>query len=345
VRGTHTRAACAGGAVAALVLSSSPANAAPTARLVYSRTSDAASCPDESALRQAVASRVGYDAFFPWAPRTVVVAVVRHEAAFVALVDLVDEGGIDHGAHELHTQGACSDLLDAVALAVAIAIDPRNAMATPGAKVDSAPPPAETPAPAIVPPPVSIPIPEPSPAAQPMPQAPDVPPAAGSTTRRLVFEASVGGGLALGMAPEPALNGTLGVALRVSWFSIGLEGLIDTPESAPAKLGSGQVSTWPLIFGLVPCGSVGPVFACAVAQAGRLQSSAEGPGTVSKSSVWGAFGGRIGVMFPVAGPLFLRVRADLLGDVSPSNLELNGHSAWTAPYVAGTLGIDAVVRF
>jgi len=327
------------------VLSSSPANAAPTARLVYSRTSDAASCPDESALRQAVASRVGYDAFFPWAPRTVVVTVVRREAAFVASVDLVDEGGIDHGAHELHTRGACSDLLDAVALAVAIAIDPRNALATPGAKADSAPPPSEPPAPAIVVPPVPIPTPEPSPSAQPAPHAPDVPPAASSTRRRLAFEASIGGGLALGMTPAPALNGVLGVALRVSWFSIGLEGLIDTPESAQASVGSGQVSTWPLIFALVPCGSVGPLFGCAVAQAGSLQSSAEGPGTLSKHSVWGAVGGRVGVMFPVARPLFLRFRADLLGDISPSNLVLNGHSAWTAPYVAGTLGIDAVVRF
>jgi hypothetical protein len=344
VRGVHTRAACAGGAVAALVLSSSPANAAPTARLVYSRTSDAASCPDESALRQAVASRVGYDAFFPWAPRTVVVTVVRREAVFVASVDLVDEGGIDHGAHELHTQGACSDLLDAVALAVAIAINPRNALATPGAKVDSAPPASEPPAPAIVSPPVPIPTPEPSPSAQPAPQAPDVP-AARSTRRRLAFEASIGGGLALGMTPAPALNGTLGVALRVSWFSVGLEGLIDTPESAKATAGSGQVSSWPLIFALVPCGSFGPVFGCAVAQAGSLQSSAEGPGTFSKHSVWGAVGGRVGAMLPVARPLFLRFRADLLGDISSSNLVLNGRSAWTAPVVAGTLGIDAVVRF
>jgi hypothetical protein len=32
-------------------------------------------CPDEPALRKAVAARVGYDPFFPWAEQTVVVQI------------------------------------------------------------------------------------------------------------------------------------------------------------------------------------------------------------------------------------------------------------------------------
>jgi hypothetical protein len=41
------------------------AYATPSARLVYSRGHGAESCPDEHALREAVAARVGYDPFFP----------------------------------------------------------------------------------------------------------------------------------------------------------------------------------------------------------------------------------------------------------------------------------------
>jgi hypothetical protein len=50
-------------------------------------------------------------------------------------------------------------------------------------------------------------------------------------------------------------------------------------------------------------------------------------------------------MFPIAKPLFLRVRSDLLGDLSPTTWKLNGQPQGTAPVIAGSLGIDAVVRF
>jgi len=52
------------GALAACGLHSATARAVPSARLVYSRTESAESCPDESALRAAVAARIGYDAFY-----------------------------------------------------------------------------------------------------------------------------------------------------------------------------------------------------------------------------------------------------------------------------------------
>jgi hypothetical protein len=53
------------------------ASASPSARLVYARSADASTCPDETALRGAVAARFGYDPFFAWAKRTVVVEVWR----------------------------------------------------------------------------------------------------------------------------------------------------------------------------------------------------------------------------------------------------------------------------
>lgn len=102
-----------------------PARAAPTARLVYSRTAGAASCPDEGALRRAVSVRVGYDPFFGWARKTIIANMSASPSrGFVARVMLVDEDGIAHGARELRTSGACAERLDPVALGIAIAIDP-----------------------------------------------------------------------------------------------------------------------------------------------------------------------------------------------------------------------------
>src|SRR5580658_7755914 len=99
--------------------------ATPSARLVYSRGPGAESCPDEAALRKAVASRVGYDPFFAWAEKTIVASLLRVDPkGFVARVHLVDGAGVEHGSRELRSDQTCADLLDAAALAIAIAIDP-----------------------------------------------------------------------------------------------------------------------------------------------------------------------------------------------------------------------------
>src|SRR5580692_4084858 len=97
------------------------AGATPSARLVYSRAQSASSCPDEPALRKAVAARIGYDPFFGWAKKTVVVRMVPADGpGYVASVDLVDDEGYEHGARQIRTEGKCAELRDPVALAIAI---------------------------------------------------------------------------------------------------------------------------------------------------------------------------------------------------------------------------------
>jgi len=58
-----------------------------------------------------------------------------------------------------------------------------------------------------------------------------------------------------------------------------------------------------------------------------------------------ALGGRVGVVLPVTNQLSVRVRADVLRDLSPTTLTVAGTFPWTATAVAGSLGIDGVVRF
>jgi hypothetical protein len=65
----------------------------------------------------------------------------------------------------------------------------------------------------------------------------------------------------------------------------------------------------------------------------------------SASLLWLAAGGRLGVLVPIWGKLLVRFHGDLVADLEPATLQLDGAGAWTAPPVAGSLGADLVVRF
>jgi hypothetical protein len=309
------------------------ASAAPTARLVYSRGQDAASCPDEQSLRKAVAARVGYDPFFAWAQRTIVANVARREAAFVASVDLIDEQGIAHGARELRSAGACDELLDAVALAIAIAIDPQSlvspaAAPAPSASI-SAPPPS---------PPAPVPAPEPlKPDAVVLPSPPPPP------SWRL--EASAGAIASREFAPSVSLGVALGGAIRWPSLSVGVEARADAPASATAP-GGGQVASWLVLGALVPCVYLGPVLGCALVQGGAMHAySLEVSNALSRDVAWWAAGVRLGALIPIGGDFFLRPRAEILANLNRKTLEVNGQDAWEPEPVAESAGIDAVARF
>jgi len=315
-------------AALATAFASDRAYASPSSRLVYSRSTDAASCPDEEALRRAVAARVGYDVFFPWATRTIVATLSRADGVFVASVELVGEDGIRHGGHELktHADEACGELLDPLALAVTIAIDPK--LLAPAATV---PTPAPAPRPPTAP---ALPV-EPPPA----PPVEPPPPIPGRTPAPLGFEGSLGPTVGVGFAPLPSIGGTLGFDVRRSRFSVGLEGSLAAPLPW-----HGALEAWPVVATVVPCVHLGPFFGCALAEAGALHASARGLGASSSFTAWGAAGGRVGARIPLTSWLSLRGRADLLGDIDPPKL-VYGSTSWSAPLVAGAVGFDAVVRF
>jgi hypothetical protein len=80
-------------------------------------------------------------------------------------------------------------------------------------------------------------------------------------------------------------------------------------------------------------------------QTGAVFASGDAPGARSATFAWGAAGGRLGVMIPLGGRFLLRLRGDLLGDLSPPAYKMNGQTQWTASVVEGSFGVDAVVRF
>jgi hypothetical protein len=333
-------------AIAGVLLSAGRAAAAPTGRLVYSRAPGAESCPDEAMLRRSVAARVGYDPFFPWAKRTVVANLARRSRDFVAIVSLVDEQGVAHGDRELRTSGDCAELLDAMALAIAIAIDPeiltRPAPSSPLADGSEpsgvahgvvgepvAPPAAVTPSVFV------------SPARPDVPTSSQPPPA----TRPANFEATLGALVSSGSAPDLAAGLSAGAQVRWRHVSVGVEGQVEAPASRSVQ-GGGDVSAWPVLGAIVPCAYFGAFLACAVAQGGALRVSSGG--VPDQRATWTALwqaGARAGVLIAVGESVSLRVRSDLLVNLDRARLGLRGAQVWTAPSLDGSLGIDAVVRF
>jgi hypothetical protein len=314
---------------AALLATAIPttASARPSARLVYSRAAGAESCPDERALRAAVAERVGYDPFFAWVKQAVVASMAPDgKRGFVAHIRLVDEHGIEAGTRELHADGACADLLDTAALAIAIAIDPQSLTPRPL---------AEKPAPRPPPPP-------PPPAAGPKEEAPPEPRPA-PTGSPVTFDVIAGAVVSAGVAPAMAVGARLGAEARWRDVSMGLDGRIDGPASAPAQ-GGGRVASRLIVATLAPCAHAGPLFACALVQVGQMKATGEVSGGLDRLTSWWGAGGRLGVLAPMSHGAAFRVASDVVRDLARPKLQLNG-PPWEAPPVAGSLGVDLVLHF
>lgn len=118
---------------------------AETARGITARLDYAAdpACPDEAALRSAVAQRLGTDPFRDDARATVRARIARTERGFSADVAFDDPAG-RHGERRLASEGDdCRELATTVALTVAIMVDPRTfGGAAPPASASASPSPS-----------------------------------------------------------------------------------------------------------------------------------------------------------------------------------------------------------
>jgi hypothetical protein len=316
----------------ALLAPSTRAIASPSARLVYSRSSDAGSCPDEEAMRRAVASRFGYDPFFPWAPRTVVVQVWRSASRYRARVQVVDEQGVARGTREISSdRDECAELFDATALAISIALD---------ASAKSEPPPAAPLPAAPEPPPTQQSLPPPPTDRAPV-EEPPLAPAPAPKPRPFGGVDVIG---SAGTAPSPVIGGAAFFGVRVRALSLALEGRVDAPASTSPS--QGQIATWLIAGNLVPCLHFGPGSACLLGSLGQLRAFASsGSSPSSGTALFAAAGARLGGELRLSDVLALRMHADFLVNIDPCIVRLGGNQVWPAPDVAGTLGAGLVVHF
>jgi hypothetical protein len=300
----------------------------PTARLVYVRPLALDSCPDEAAVRNAVASRLGYDPFVDDGPRTVTARILASGRGLRYEVALLDGAAAQRGGkRELSTPGGdCGELASAMELAISIAIDPmvatRAAPAPPPPTPQPQPqPPAPPPPPAVAPPAVAVATRPPTPAS---------------------LETGVGVQAAVGSAPGPAVGLSAWAGVRWPRASLSIEGRADFAGGAAqsAAGGPGRVEASLLLGGVVPCVHRGAVLACAIIAAGALQGTGVGVAEPRKeTTLYVAAGARLGARVRVAGPLSVGAHLDLLGTPTRTALRIDDRDVWTTPPLSAALGV------
>jgi hypothetical protein len=297
-------------------------------------------------LRSAVARRFGYDPFFPWARRTVVVQISHAEKRYRAQVQVVDEAGVAHGAREITSDGdACDELLGATALAISIALDASQqaSAAAPASSASS----ADAPAPATS----AEGEPPPAPEASTIHQAPSAPSPPDESPRATVparpWSPFFGADLltSAGTAPSPTAGLAVFGGLDVHPWTMALELRADFPAGAHASEGGGSVSSWVLLAGLVPCFHLGWASLCAVGETGTLQAQGSGVTLPASGSSLLAFAGlRAGAELPITPSVALRLRLEGLADLNRATLDLGTTMVWQAPLLAADLGGGLLVR-
>jgi hypothetical protein len=303
----------------------------PSARLAYARSVDAAACPDEPALRKAVAARFGYDPFFPWAQQTVIVQVWRDHGRYASRIQVIDERGLMRGTRELTSDDAdCSDLFDATALAISIALDASIANTPP----PSSPPPSPNPPPeplAVLPLPVPVMV----------DRAPPPTPPRRGPGFALGLDTVETAGLAPKVSPGLAIFGEV----RGGAVSFGLEVRLGASLPSNVYPPTARIEAAQAVVGLVPCAHWGPVFACAVGEFGWFQAWGAGLAHDGSNGLpFAAVGARLGAHVPLSSSLYVRLYAEATVDLDRPELELDDESVWLAPPFAGSLGAGLGVK-
>jgi hypothetical protein len=332
--GTWRRAAFA--ASCTVVLAPRPALAFPTSRLTYARGEGAEACADESEVRKAVASRLGYDPFFPSADKTIITVIAREQQELRATVRLVDAQGIVKGLREFKTAAdKCDELVATLSLAISIAIDPAQ-LADPPHIDASPPPPREDARPhedSPAPPPVE-------PVRRPATRLP-----APGATRSFELRPGLDISGATGMAPNIELGIALSFGIKKGVTSVSVEGRRDFPASS-AVSGGGRVSSSMWTGSLVPCLHPSSLFVCAVGSIGTMR--AEGIELVEPRRAvapYGAVGARAGFELPLTRVWFMRSHLDLLATWTRTALQIDGATRWTVPPVAALAAVGLAAHF
>jgi len=325
------------------------AQATPSAKLVYVRGPETAACPDETQLRRAVATRIGYDPFFPSASKTVIAQVSRASAGYRGKIQIIGDDGLIRGERELATRGDdCSELISAMALAVSIALDdlddaPRSseaapatspAEAAPGAVVPAAPTEAET-----------------APSA---PTAPNARAARGvddgtsptaTTPSRLGIAAGFGPVVSFGAAPVPSVGAAVAATVRYAWAAARFDLRADLPASGDLA-GGGTVTASSVLATAALCVRADVPFVCAGGGLGSFSSTtASIAHPASDHALLVELLAVAGADVSLSRQLFVEPFAEVGLVLTRHRVLVDGIEGYRLPVVAATAGIHLGWRF
>lgn len=334
---THARLAHWGLLCAALALpGTAHAERRARALLRYQIASGVEHCPTDAELRAAVGARLGYDPF-----------VAEGETGAdltVTSVHITRNGRTVHGSLVLTAPhpgqrdisspaGDCREVVDSLATAMAISLDPASLTRAP----DAAPEPTEPPAPK------DEPLLEVPPRPTIMPTTPPAsPPAAKGPRPRGLVTLGLAGTTEL---PGLAAVGELGIGFSWRALSAAIESNISTKGAREGE-GSAPPTAAASFAGaaLVPCLHVSIAFGCAVVRGGVVRAEGRDVEMPRRASLaYGSLGVRGGVEIPLSRTFFVRAHLELVVPVTPLRLVVDQQEVWTSPTLAGrgTIGFGA----
>lgn len=290
----------------------SAVQAAELSQLEYHPPSGA-ECPERGQLVDAIAARLGYDPFRGEAPRRLEIAIEAQADGYRARIDLKDAQGTELGRRELEPLPRCADLLEPLALAIALALDPLQL--GPPAPIRPDPPPS--------------------------PEAVELP-----TQDLGQFYLSAAPLLAVAALPTVGPGGRVELGMEGELWGVGLEGRFLAPSSQAIE--GGEITAFIMAAALSGCAHLGAAAGCLVGSFGALRASSDRLLDERKaSSAYGTLGlrGRYGV--EVAPPLSLGLTAEVATTLTRIELvdSRTGAEFWTTPLVQGIFGIEARLSF
>jgi hypothetical protein len=316
------------------------ADEAPVASLAYSVASGL-SCPDEASFRDRVRRRLGRDPFVTDAPTSVRVRFEGRGARVLARVEVAEHAS-SPGVRTLEQpKSACDSLADAVAAAVATAIDPMGPRPAPiaptAAPLASAPPAPKEPA--------AVPVAPVTPVAPVAPAASVLPPpaaAAGEPVRLVLTAHGLG---SIGAVPGPALGALVGIGGRYGAFTLYLEGRIEANPSSAAVTARDRLNGVAYGGALVPCGEVAWFEGCVGLRLGALQvTSLDVVRPTLTSSFAAAAVARAVVRVPVGQRVHVRGGVEGGVPLVRTTFSVEGEPVWTAPPLQASLIFGVELR-
>ncbi len=300
-------------ALAWVALGSSVASA--QARITYSADT-ALVCGEESELRDLIVARLGYDPFRSDARSpsvtTLSVAVTSAAGVFRASIEVRHDGELI-GVRSLQDQTDCSNMLEAVATALAVALEQVRT-------------PAQAPPPAVddeVPP--SLHREEP-----PRPQT-----SAEVSSIRLRARAKVGGTPL--MFSNFALGGGLGVDARVRDLSMGVDLELRSMIENAQLAGGRRVGLTAVGGTAYVCLRFLPAYVCATGSVLMLDVRRSDTVVRNATAVMGSVGARAGVVAHVTNEFDLFLEADAFALLGFPSLSVGTELAWGPPALGVTV--------
>lgn len=306
------------------------------ARLLYERGVGAETCADEGELRSAVAARLGYDPFVAIdrdhaSADTVVVRIRRVGSSLEGLIERQDSQRRPRGkpAKITSASGDCSELLTAIAVGTAIAVDP----------IGSIEPHAEPSMPVLPPAPPNAPAAPPSPPLESPPPPPSTPP---STPTQLVVGA--GASVAFGALPAASFGPRAIVGIAHGMFELDVEGRFDAPVRYYA--GVSYVDTSIVLGTVAPCFRFRFLLSCAEVSLGALRGAGFGyDHTREANTLYATAGVREGLEVSLGTHFAARLNVEGTVVLRPTRLEGDGALLWSTPPFALSFSPLLIGRF